>query len=208
LALVAALMLFQSAHRLFSPSPIHYDEALVIAIIGLAVNLLCAWLLEGGDRPHDHADQWHNHEHSHTHADINLRSAYVHVLADAATSVLAILALLGGKFFGAAWLDPAMGVVGAILVGHWAQGLLRQSARVLLDAEMDHPIVQEIRDVIASEYPAAAISDLHIWRVGKNRYACILALVSALPITGSEVRRSLAVHDELSHVSIEIFSGH
>jgi cation diffusion facilitator family transporter len=203
LAVVAALMLFQSVERLFNPGAIHYDEAIVIAIIGLAVNLVCAWLLKDGHHGHSH-DHDHGHAHDRHHHDINLRSAYLHVIADAATSVLAIGALIGGRFFGAAWLDPVMGIVGAFLVGNWAYGLLRQSGRILLDAEMDSPVVEEIREVVATDYPAAAISDLHVWRVGKGRYACILALVSAAPITADAVRRSLAIHEELVHVSVEV----
>ncbi|GAA0720260.1 CDF family Co(II)/Ni(II) efflux transporter DmeF [Dokdonella soli] len=203
LGVVAALMLFQSVERLFSPSAIHYDEAIIIAIIGLAVNVLCAWLLKDGHHGHEHA-HGHDHDHAHHHHDINLRSAYLHVIADAATSVLAIGALVGGKFLGAAWLDPAMGIVGAGLVANWAYGLLRQSGRILLDAEMDSPVVQEIRDVVAQDFPTAAISDLHVWRVGKGRYACILALVDTTPIAADAVRRSLAVHEEIAHVSVEV----
>ena len=207
LAVVAALMLFQSVERLFSPGAIHYDEAIAIAVVGLFVNLLCAWLLRDGHHGHAHGHDHHGHEHHghhHHHHDINLRSAYLHVIADAATSVLAILALLGGKYLGARWLDPAMGIVGAALVANWAVGLLRQSAKALLDADMDAPVVQEVRDVVAEHFPNAAISDLHVWRVGKGRYACILALVSDRPLSAAAVRGRLAVHEELAHVTIEI----
>jgi cation diffusion facilitator family transporter len=121
LAAVAALMLFQSVERLFSPSAIHYNDAILIAIVGLSVNLVCAWLLRDD---HDHHDHGHSHardhHHHHHHHDVNLRSAYVHVIADAATSVLAIVALLGGKLYGAAWLDPVMGIVGSVLVARWS----------------------------------------------------------------------------------------
>lgn len=202
LGVVAALMVFQSIERILSPSPIRYNEAIVIAIIGLAVNLLCAWLLKDGHHGHTHAHDG-EHAHSHQHQDINLRSAYLHVIADAATSVLAISALISGKYFGAAWLDPVMGIVGAALVANWAYGLLRQSGRVLLDAEMDHPVVQEIRDVVTQDFPTAAISDLHVWRVGKGKYACILALVDHVPHAAEAVRRKLSVHDEIAHVSVE-----
>jgi cation diffusion facilitator family transporter len=210
LAVVAALMLFQSVERLFAPSAIHYDEAIAIAAVGLFVNLLCAWLLRDGHHGHHHGHAHHDHGHGHGHGhghhhhDINLRSAYLHVIADAATSVLAILALLGGKYFGARWLDPAMGIVGAALVANWAVGLLRQSGKALLDADMDAPVVQEVRDAIAEHFPDAAISDLHVWRVGKGRYACILALVSARPLSAAAVRGCLAVHEELAHVTVEI----
>ena len=142
LGVVAALMLFQSVERLFVPGVIHYNDAIAIATVGLAVNLTCAWLLRGGHhgRDHHHGHTHDPHDHAHHH-DINLRSAYLHVVADAATSVLAIGALVGGKFLGAAWLDPAMGIVGAALVANWAWGLLKQSGGILLDAEMDSPVV-------------------------------------------------------------------
>lgn len=208
LIVVAVLMLVQSVERLLSPGAIHYDEAIAIAALGLGVNLLCAWLLKDGHHGHDHghAHDHHDreHDHGHHHHDINLRSAYLHVIADAATSVLAIAALIGGKYFGAVWLDPLMGILGAVLVTRWAVGLMRQSGRVLLDAEMDAPVVAEIREVVDQALPAAAISDLHVWRVGKGRYACILALVSSAPLTAHEVRRHLSVHEELVHVTVEV----
>jgi cation diffusion facilitator family transporter len=214
LGVVALLMLVQSVERLFEPAPIHYDEAVAIAAVGLLVNLLCAWLLKDGHH-HDHGhDHGHPHHEDHGHAghahhhDINLRSAYLHVIADAATSVLAILALLGGKYFGANWLDPVMGIVGAGLVARWAASLLKQSGRILLDADMDAPVVQEIREVVARRMPRAAISDLHVWRVGKGRYACILGLVSQQPLTAAVVRGYLSVHEELVHVTVEIAHAH
>ena len=135
---------------------------------------------------------------------MNLRAAYVHVMADAATSVLAIVALLGGKFYGAQWLDPLMGIVGAVLVAVWAWGLLRQAGRVLLDAEMDAPVVQEVRDVIRDDFPDAQITDLHVWRVSKDDYACIVALTSPAPISADAVRKALSIHEELVHVTVEV----
>jgi len=207
LAVVAGLMVFQSIERLLSPAVIHYNEAIAIGVVGLAVNLLCAWLLKDGHRHgHDHG-HGHGHEHGHAHQghhDLNLRSAYLHVVADAATSVLAISALLGGKYLGANWLDPVMGIVGAGLVANWSYGLLKQSGRVLLDAEMHEPVVQEIRDVVTDRLPDVAISDLHVWRVGKGRFACILALVSHQPLSPKTVRDYLAIHEELVHVTVEV----
>ena len=212
---IAAMMLFQSFERLISPSEIHYDEAMIIAVIGLAVNLACAWLLRGGhhhhhghDHGHDHghhpAGHGHGHAHAHAPEDLNLRAAYLHVVADAATSVLAILALLGGMLWGAAWLDPAMGLVGAVLVAVWALGLLRDSSRVLLDAEMDAPVVQEIRDVLAAAPQPVVLTDLHVWRVGKGLYACIVALEARDGVTPDAIRQQLAIHEELVHITVEI----
>ena len=175
---VAGLMAFQSIERLISPLPIHYNQAIALATVGLVVNLVCAWLLRGSHHhSHDH-DHSHHHEHNdHQHQDLNLRAAYLHVLADAATSVLAIIALTGGKIWGAVWLDPVMGIVGAVLVAVWARGLLRDTSRVLLDAEMDAPVVEEIREVIATGSPVAEITDLHVWRVGRGKYSGIRNLV-------------------------------
>ena len=206
LVLIAALMLYQSAQRLIAPTPIHYDEAIAIGIVGLLVNLACAWLLKDGHghdhghgHSHDHAPQAHGHHH-----DLNLRSAYIHVLADAATSVLAILALIGGKFWGASWLDPLMGMIGAGVVAAWAFGLLRDSGRVLLDAEMDAPVAAEIVEVIEASPVKADISDLHVWRVGKGKYACILSLVTADDVEPDYFKRQLSIHEELVHISVEV----
>ncbi|MDX7744581.1 CDF family Co(II)/Ni(II) efflux transporter DmeF [Aeromonas veronii] len=200
---VAGLMLFESVFRLLDPSPIHYQQAIAIALVGLLVNLACAWLLKD-DHGHHHHGHDHHHEH-HDHQDLNLRAAYIHVLADAATSVLAILALVGGMLWGADWLDPLMGIVGAGLVAVWAWGLLRDSGRVLLDAEMDTPLVVEIREVIA-ELPGTDIRDLHVWRVGQQQYACVLSLLMVNPLPAQQIRERLAIHEELVHVTIEIAS--
>jgi cation diffusion facilitator family transporter len=211
---VAALMVFGSVERMFSPEPIHYREALAVAALGLVVNLVCAFIL-GGVHDHDHGpDHGHHHHHAHEHAhdhahqhDLNLKAAYVHVLADAATSVLAIVALAGGWLYGWAWLDPVMGLVGAVLVAVWAKNLVRQTALVLLDREMDHPVVQEIREVIA-ELDAAQgsqLTDLHVWRVGKQSYSCALSIVTRdAAITPAVVRRALGVHEEIVHATIEV----
>lgn len=203
---VAALMLFESVARLLAPTPIHYEQAIAIAVLGLLVNLVCAWLLRGEHHHHDHGHphhHGHDHQHEHHH-DLNLRAAYLHVLADAATSVAAIVALIGGMFWGAAWLDPLMGIVGAVLVAAWSVGLLKQSSRVLLDAEMNAPVVEEIREVVAELPQPARITDLHLWRVGKARYACILSLATAGGLTPELVRQRLQVHEELVHITVEI----
>jgi cation diffusion facilitator family transporter len=204
---IAALMTWQSMERLFAPQAIHYDEAIAIAVVGLFVNLICAWWLRD-HHDHDHAhDHGHEHTHAHEHArhqDLNVRAAYVHVLADAVTSVLAIVALLGGRFFGAAWLDPVMGLVGAVLVAVWAWRLLRDSGRVLLDAEMDAPVVAEIREVIERGKVPARITDLHVWRVGRAKYAVIVSVATDSGESSEYFRRALRVHEELAHVTVEI----
>jgi cation diffusion facilitator family transporter len=205
---VAAYMGIESVTRLFNPAPIRFDEAIPVAVLGLAVNLLSAWMLSQGHAPgaapaHDHA-HGHDHGHGHHHHDLNLRSAYLHVVADAATSVLAIVALVGGKYYGATWLDPVMGIVGTVLVGRWAIGLLRDTGRVLLDAEMDAPVVQEVREVVAALPGPPQLRDLHVWRVGKGKYACIVCLAGDATLQPDVVRAALAVHEELVHVTVEI----
>ena len=208
---VAALMVFHSLERLLHAQEIHYREALPIACLGLLVNLVCAVMLARADgRPHhahaDHEHEHHNH-HDHGHADLNLRSAYVHVMADALTSVLAIAALLGGLIYGWSWLDPLMGVLGAVLVALWARRLLIDSGAVLLDREMDHPAVAEIRLAVETPHDAGdtRISDLHVWRVGRNAYACALSLVTHdQQLDADAVRKRLAAHEEIAHITVEI----
>ncbi|MBV6851611.1 CDF family Co(II)/Ni(II) efflux transporter DmeF [Xanthomonas euvesicatoria] len=216
---VAALMAFQSVERLFTPKPIQYQEATVIVLIGLLVNLICAWWLRdshghahGHHHGHVHAHDSHGHAHTHeghghgqeAHSDLNLRAAYLHVVADAATSVLAIVALVAGMHWGVTWLDPLMGIVGAVLVTAWAWGLLRSTGSVLLDAEMDAPVVAEVKQVIAELGHAIDIADLHVWRVGSERYACVVSLVTAADIDAELVRRALQIHEELVHVTVEL----
>ncbi len=204
LVLVALLMLYQSVERLLAPTSIEYDQAITIAVIGLLVNLACAWLLKDGNAHEHHHGHHHQETHSHHHHDLNLRSAYLHVMADAATSVLAIVALFGGKLWGASWLDPVMGIVGAGLVAVWAYGLLRDSGRVLLDAEMNAPIVAEIREVIEASPIKATICDLHVWRVGKGKFACILSLMTRDDVEPEYFRRQLSIHEEMVHISVEV----
>jgi len=204
---VAAAMIFGSLERLWSPQEIHYPEAMAVAVLGLVINLVCALILgKAHDHGHDH-DHAHHHEHSHDHDDLNLKAAYIHVVTDAATSVLAIAALAGGWFYGWAWLDPATGIVGAVLVALWAKNLIVQSGRVLLDREMDHPVVAEIREVIA-QLPAdgqTELTDLHVWRVGTGAYACALSLLTHdQELTPLDIRDALAVHEEIVHATVEI----
>jgi cation diffusion facilitator family transporter len=208
---VVALMVYGSIERLIKPEPIHYQEAMLIAVIGLIVNLVSARIL-GAAHHHDHG---HGHDHhgrghqadEHHHHDLNLKSAYIHVVADAATSVAAIAALAGGWLFGWSWLDPAIGIVGAIVVAIWAKGLIVETSKVLLDREMDHPVVEEIREVISERGADSetVIADLHVWRVGKATYSCALSLVTHDDrLTPRHVRHWLSIHDEIVHSTIEI----
>ena len=214
---IAVLMVVGSLERLWSPEPIHYREAIVVAVIGLLVNLVCARLLGGAHHGHDHGhahehghDHGHEHGHAHGHAhgeDLNLKSAYLHVIADAATSVLAIAALVGGWLMGWRWLDPLMGIVGAVLVAVWAKGLLLQTGRVLLDREMDHPVVDEIREGVEHGLADShtRVADLHVWRVGRNAYSCALTVVTHSPTLDAEaVRATFSMHEEIVHSTVEI----
>jgi cation diffusion facilitator family transporter len=205
---IAALMVYGSAERIIAPQPIHYLEAMAVAAVGLAVNLVSAWILGAANHRHDavesHGDSHHRAgEHHH---DLNLKSAYIHVAADAATSVLAIVALAGGWFWGWSWLDPAMGIVGATLVAIWARGLIVETSNVLLDREMNHPVVDEIREAIARNAPAdTSVTDLHVWRVGRASYACAMGLVAHdRGVTAGRVREWLSVHPEVAHITVEI----
>jgi len=208
---VAALMVAGSVERIFSPQPIHYQEAIWVAAAGLLVNIVCAVILGAAHDHHGHHgehahDGQHEHGHHHHH-DLNLKSAYVHVIADAATSVLAIVALAGGWLYGWAWLDPAMGIVGAVLVAVWARNLLRETGKVLLDCEMDHPVVAEIRQAVETGPGTGQthLADLHVWRVGKQSYSCALSVVTHdRSLTARQVREQLAVHEEIVHVTVEI----
>ncbi|MNM27135.1 Cadmium, cobalt and zinc/H(+)-K(+) antiporter [compost metagenome] len=201
---VAAIMAFESIVRMFKPSAIHYEQAIAIAVVGLAVNLLCAWWLRDQHHHHSHGHDHAHHHHHHHHHDLNQRSAYLHVLADAATSVLAIIALLGGLYFNASWLDPLMGIVGAVLVSVWAWGLIRQTSRILLDAEMDAPVVAEIREAVEQGDVPARISDLHVWQVGRGRFACAMEVVTAVEVDAEVFRRALSIHEEIVHVTVEV----
>ncbi|AVR89324.1 CDF family Co(II)/Ni(II) efflux transporter DmeF [Thauera aromatica] len=209
---VAAMMVLGSVERLVSPQPIQYKEAIAVALLGLAVNVVCAWILgrahhHGHDHGHVHGHAHSAHDHDHHHHDLNLKSAYLHVIADAATSVLAIVALFGGWVYGWSWLDPVMGIAGAVLVAIWAKGLLAETGKVLLDREMDDPVVAEIREAVETgpEDGGTRIADLHVWRVGKAAYACAIAVVTHdRALTPDAVRARLAVHEEIVHSTIEI----
>jgi cation diffusion facilitator family transporter len=202
LAGVVVYMLWESALRLMHPAPIAFNQAIGIACLGLLVNLCSAWLLAGAAGNHGHG-HGHDHDHGHHH-DLNLRSAYVHVAADAATSVLAIAALTGGKYLGATWLDPLMGIIGSVIVAAWAFTLLRDTGRILLDAEMDSPVVAHIRRAVCGGNVSRTIEDLHVWRVGKGKFACVLSVVCTDGISPDEIRALLSEHRELAHITVEV----
>jgi cation diffusion facilitator family transporter len=206
---VAGMMVWESVGRLIAPETIDYRSAILIAIVGLMVNIVCAAILA---RSHDHAHA-HGHAHGHAHdpaqghdhGDLNLKSAYVHVLADAATSVLAIAALAGGWAYGWSWLDAATGLVGGVLVALWAKNILGATGTILLDREMDHPVVDEIVEAVEERHAGNRITDLHVWRVGKQVFACAITLNTRDPgLTAADVRQWLAAHEEIVHVTIEI----
>jgi cation diffusion facilitator family transporter len=217
LAAVALGIGFESLVRFAHPVSIAFEEAVAIAVLGLAVNLASAWLLgdshehayddierssqaDGDHRKHDHGNN-HGHER-HEHHDHNLRSAYFHVLADALTSVLAIAALLAVHYLGWTWADPLMGVVGAIVIARWSVGLLRDTAAVLVDAAPHRQLAHEIRQRI--ETGGDRIADLHLWRVGPGRQAAIVSLVTHRPQDAAVYKQRLADLPVLAHVTVEV----
>ncbi|MBT3070887.1 CDF family Co(II)/Ni(II) efflux transporter DmeF [Rhodomicrobium sp. Az07] len=209
LALVALLIGWESLVRLANPIPISFEQAITVAILGLAVNLVSAWLLKDDHSHHHHHGHAHDHSHddhdheNHHARDNNLRAAYLHVLADALTSVLAIVALLLGSIYGWLWADPVMGVVGALVIARWSWGLVRDAGGVLLDMVPKHDNLEaEIRSAI--EVGGERITDLHVWQVGPGHHAAIVALASAHPRAPSYYKARLASIHELSHVTVEV----
>ncbi len=198
LALVALGIGVESVVRLLEPTEVQFGTATLIAILGLVVNIVSALLLGHG----------HSHEHDHEHhhgSDNNLKSAYVHVLADALTSVLAIAALLAGRYLGWVWLDPVIGIVGAIVIARWAWGLMGATAGVLLDQTDEH-VAAEIRELV--EHPGdARITDLHVWRVGPDAHAAIVSVVGQPTTDADSIRERLKAVHEVSHLTIEFRSA-
>jgi cation diffusion facilitator family transporter len=202
LALVALLIGWESFLRFTAPVPIDFTQAIAVAAVGLLVNIASAWLLKD-DHHHGHEHHGHDHDHGHHGTDNNLRAAYLHVLADALTSVLAIFALVAGSFYGWLWLDPAMGIVGALVIARWSWGLIRDAGGVLLDyIPPTEDLPEEIREIIEGE--GAEITDLHVWQLGPGHHGAIVSLVSANPKAPSHYREKLAQIHDLSHVTIEI----
>ena len=208
LALIALLIGWESLLRLYSPVAIDFPQAITVAVIGLGVNLLCAWLLRD-DHAHHHHHHGHGHDHDHDHhahapaSDNNLRAAYLHVLADALTSVLAIAALVLGALYGWNWMGPAMGIVGGLVIARWSWGLIRDAGGVLLDyLPADEELPVEIREAI--EVNGDQIADLHVWQLGPGHHAAIVSIRSAVPKEPSAYRDKLVHIHELSHVTIEV----
>ncbi len=224
LALIALMIGWESLLRFYAPRPIDFGQAIAVAVLGLAVNLVSAWLLReedhghhhhghhaAHDHPHDH-DHSHDHPHPHEHPpgaarergrDNNLRAAYMHVLADALTSVLAIGALAAGATYGWLWLDPAVGIVGALVIARWSYGLMRDAGAVLIDYRpAGEALSGEIRDAI--EDPVTEIADLHVWQLGPGHHGAILSILSDRPQAPSAYRARLAGIEALSHVTIEV----
>lgn len=205
LAVIAVLIGYESAMRLLKPVLISFDQAIAIAVIGLGVNLASAWLLRDehvdGDHGHEHHDDAH-HGHGHHHHDHNLRAAYLHVLADALTSVLAIAALLAGRLFGWVWMDPVMGVVGAVVIAHWSVGLLRSSGAVLLDTVPDGGLAAQLKRRL--EQGTDRVADLHLWRLGPGHLGVVAAIVSDQPQAPDVYKARLAGFASLSHVTVEV----
>ena len=211
LALIALLIGWESLVRLTQPIHIDFNQAIAVAVVGLGVNLVCAWLLKDDHAHHHHHGHEHHHSNDEHHApgkgrDNNLRAAYLHVLADALTSVLAIVALLLGRSYGWTWADPAMGVVGALVIARWSWGLIRDSGSVLLDAAAEgQDVRQEIREAMAPT--GSQVTDLHVWQVGPGHFAAIVSLMAREPREPAHYKALLAHIHELSHVTVEVQRG-
>lgn len=204
LAVIALLIGVESIQRLISPQPIRFNEAIAVAVVGLVVNVISAFLLqEKHDHHHGHS---HNHDHTKNFRDHNLRAAYFHVLADALTSLLAIIALFTGKAFGWIWMDPIMGIVGALIISRWSYGLLMDTGKVLLDRDVNQEAIAEIRSVIEADSDNR-VSDLHVWRVGSHHLSAIVSIVTHYPKSPDHYKQLLADYDEIAHVTVEVNSA-
>jgi cation diffusion facilitator family transporter len=193
--MIALYVGYESIIRLLQPVAIRFDEAILIAALGLGVNLASAWLLRD-DHHHDHS------EPSHHHHDHNLKAAYVHVLADAVTSILAIAGLLAARGFGWVWIDPVVALIGMGVILSWAFGLVRTAGAALLDKVPDQRVASEIRNRI--EVEGDKVADLHLWRLGPGHMAVIVAIVSDAPQAPSAYKQRLGEIEGLSHVTIEV----
>ncbi|MBT3308505.1 MAG: CDF family Co(II)/Ni(II) efflux transporter DmeF [Gammaproteobacteria bacterium] len=203
LAVVALVMLLESVQRFFTPHAIQFDEAIMVAVIGLLVNVVSVFLLKDDHHHHGHDHGHDHHHHGGHHHDHNLKAAYMHVMADAFTSLLAIVALLSGKYYGWDWMDPVMGIVGAIIITKWAYGLLQESSPILLDGSIDREYLESIEQTIEADADNR-LSDIHIWRVGAHHYAAIITIVTHYPQSVEHYKSLLQSFDKLSHVTVEV----
>lgn len=209
LCIISLLIAYESIERLINPLDISFGEAMVVAVLGLVVNLVSAYLLHGGGNGHHHHGQdhghacGHSHSHSHDATDHNLRAAYLHVLADALTSVAAIFALAAGYFFGWGWMDPVMGVVGSIVIAKWALSLLKETSKVLVDVTPPR-LVDAVRERLEAQH-GEHVSDLHLWRIGPGHYAAVVSVLSHADAPACEDYK-LLLEDlpGLSHVTVEV----
>ena len=192
LTLVALVMLVESLQRLWSPQQIHFNEAIIVACLGLFVNLISAYLLKD------------DHHHAHEHHDHNLKAAYMHVLADALTSVLAIVALIAAKFWGWNWLDAMMGIVGAIIISRWSLGLIKQTSPILLDASIEERYLVEMVNTIKANDEKDQILDLHVWKVSSDHYSAMITIKSSGRKSADYYRQLLRKFDRIDHLTIEI----
>jgi cation diffusion facilitator family transporter len=194
LAVIALVMAGESVSRLYHPQNIHFNEAIFVAVLGLAINLVSAFLLQDS---HGHSsNEGHHHDH-------NLRAAYLHVLADALTSVLAIIALFSGKYFGLNWMDPVMGIVGALVISRWSWGLLRDTSSILLDQSMQGTDIIKIKKRLETDSDNR-VADAHIWKVGPDHYAAIISIVTHYPKPPEHYKLLLKDLKQLDHITIEI----
>lgn len=198
LALVSFVMIFESIMRLVTPISIRFNEAIFVAVIGLAVNLVSAYLLHGHEVGHHHSDHEHN-----DHQDHNLRAAYLHVIADALTSLLAIIALVTGKYFGWFWMDPIMGIVGAIVILRWAYSLVTQTGKILLDYNLDKDFMTKIKAILESDSDTR-LSDIHAWKLGSQKYAAIISIVTHYPKAPDYYKGLLKSLTDIVHLTIEV----
>ena len=200
LTIVALLMILESVQRIIEPNNIHFNEAIIVAVVGLIVNIVSAFILKDDHHHHDdhHGDSDHHHDHDH-----NMKAAYLHVLADALTSVLAIVALLTGKYMGIIWIDPVMGIVGAIVILHWSYGLIKESSTVLLDKSVDVSTFEKISQTLDKRN--TIINDIHVWKIASTHQAAILSVSSPSPLSTEEYKKILSESlPQLSHVSVEV----
>jgi len=200
LAVVALVMLVESLERIVNPQMIQFNAAIAVAVLGLLVNIVSALILKDDHDHTHHHGHGHDHEHHHDH---NLRAAYMHVLADALTSLLAIIALLSGKYFGWNWLDPMMGIVGAVIITRWAYGLVQQTGPILLDGSIDKKYQSAIEQTIEGDSDNR-ISDIHIWKISANHYAAIISLVTHFPKPTEYYKDLLSGFHRLSHITVEV----